>query len=145
MPKFEPGRSGNSGGRPRVPNEFREACRAASPKALEVVIAALDDKSASLRLKAAEIILDRSWGKPAQSIDIAMQDAQEATLEAQRPLTRPEVNKALAELVTGAERELGLTAIKGATTMQRVQRLLEAPQGLPPQLYAALKSSGTIQ
>jgi hypothetical protein len=44
--------------------DLREAARAWCPQALEVVKACLEHKDAGIRLKAAEILFNRSYGKP---------------------------------------------------------------------------------
>ena len=62
------GQSGNPGGRPKGEAKVREAAQAAGPKALAVLIDALADVDARVRLKAAEILLDRGFGKPAQAV-----------------------------------------------------------------------------
>jgi hypothetical protein len=65
---FRPGQSGNPGGRPRNwPTELREAARALTPKVLDMLAAALQDKDARVRLEAARIVLDRGWGKPPEA------------------------------------------------------------------------------
>jgi hypothetical protein len=141
---FQKGQSGNPGGRPKSA-ELRAVCREHTPKAVETLVALMDDKSPMIRLKASAEILDRAYGKAPQSVDIAMQDAQEATLEAKRPLTPHEVASALGELVAAAEKEIGLSALMGASTQERIKRVLEHPKGVPPALYAALHRSNTIQ
>jgi hypothetical protein len=69
---FKPGQSGNPAGRPKMPKDLKEAFKAASPKALEILKKILADPAAkdNDRLRAAEIILDRAYGKPAQAVDI---------------------------------------------------------------------------
>src|SRR5215204_7525669 len=62
----------NPGGRPKVPAEVREAAMALTPKAIETLGEIMMDKSAppATRVTAADKILDRALGKPAQSVDI---------------------------------------------------------------------------
>ncbi len=62
---FKPGKSGNPGGRPAVPAEVLDACRALSLEAVEILrnwMHQSDDPAASVR--ACNSILDRAWGKP---------------------------------------------------------------------------------
>ena len=70
--QFRPGISGNPGGRPKMPEEFRQLARENSIPALQVVVDILKNpKSANKdKLKAAEIILDRAWGKPIQGVEM---------------------------------------------------------------------------
>lgn len=72
---FKPGQSGNPGGRPKIPEEFKKLARENSIPVLQQVIKiALDEKAKhSDRLRAAEILFDRGFGKPQQGIDISTQ------------------------------------------------------------------------
>ena len=67
---FQPGKSGNPGGGPKEAPKLRDAARAHTEAALQVIVASLGDDDAKVRLKAAEIILDRGYGKPAQSVTV---------------------------------------------------------------------------
>lgn len=60
------------GGRPKLPEELKMAFRAAAPDALDVLIKILKDEGAKHgdRIKCAEIILDRGYGKPVQAVDL---------------------------------------------------------------------------
>jgi len=68
--KFLPGNK--SGGRPRLPEELKEAFRAKSTDALNVLVRIVNDQGAkdTDRIRAAEIILDRGYGKPQSSVEI---------------------------------------------------------------------------
>lgn len=68
--KFLPGNK--SGGRPRLPEELKEAFRDYSWDALNTLVTILKDDGAkhSDRIKCAEIILDRGYGKPVQAVDL---------------------------------------------------------------------------
>ena len=69
---FQKGQSGNPGGRPKVPEELREAFRANSQDACDALCKILKDPAAkdSDKIRAAEIILDRGYGKPTQAVDL---------------------------------------------------------------------------
>lgn len=62
----------SNGGRPKLPEELKQAFRAAAPDALDVLVNILKDEDAkhSDRIKCAEIILDRGYGKPVQAVDL---------------------------------------------------------------------------
>ena len=70
--RFVAGKSGNPGGRPKIPDDVKEATRAACPKAVAVLVALLDDKKSLIRLEAAKTLLDRAYGKPTQMQDISL-------------------------------------------------------------------------
>ncbi len=70
--QFKPGQSGNPTGRPKIPEDVREATRAACPKAVAVLIELLDDKKSLIRLEAAKTLLDRGYGKAVQMQDISL-------------------------------------------------------------------------
>ncbi|MBQ4430793.1 MAG: hypothetical protein II877_04765 [Synergistaceae bacterium] len=81
--RFLPGHNILSDGRPKIPDNVKEALRAASPKAVEVLIQLLDDKKSLIRLEAAKTILDRAYGKPVQMQDISMDMAGSVDLTGQ--------------------------------------------------------------
>lgn len=68
--RFTKGNAG--GGRTQLPEELKLAFRAAAPEALDVLKKILRDENAkhSDRIKCAEIILDRGYGKPVQAVDL---------------------------------------------------------------------------
>jgi hypothetical protein len=68
---FAPGKSGNPGGRPKAQADLLNAARAHTEKSIAVLAKALNDDDARVRIKAAEVLLDRAWGKPAQSLAIS--------------------------------------------------------------------------
>ncbi len=65
------GRSGNPNGRPRIPAEVRELARGASAEAVQLFIDTLRDQTLDpeVRMKAADRLLDRAWGKPTTAIE----------------------------------------------------------------------------
>jgi len=66
----------NPGGRPKIPEEVVEMCRAASPRAISELIAVFDDEQARPgdKIRASEAILNRAWGSPRQAIDLSNGD-----------------------------------------------------------------------
>lgn len=60
--RFKPGQSGNPKGRSKVQQDIQEALEAGAAKALEVMLALLDNESGKVRFQAAKDILDRVSG-----------------------------------------------------------------------------------
>ncbi len=69
---FQPGQSGNPSGRPKVPEEVKAAFREHTQQALDTLVSIIESESAkdADRIRAAEVILDRGWGKPVQGVDV---------------------------------------------------------------------------
>ncbi len=65
---FQPGESGNPGGRPKGESKVREAARLYTDAAMAVLVDALGDEDMRVAIKAAETILDRGWGRPPQAV-----------------------------------------------------------------------------
>ena len=71
MPQFRKGQSGNPTGRPKVPAEIQTAARAHSLTAIQTlanICTSGTDENA--RIKAAEALLNRAWGKPVESHEV---------------------------------------------------------------------------
>lgn len=68
--RFLPGNK--SGGRVAMPEDMKQAFRALAPDCLKTLTAIVNDESARQadRIKAAEVILDRGFGKPVQAVDL---------------------------------------------------------------------------
>lgn len=81
--KFKAGQSGNPGGRPKIPEDVKEATRAACPKAVAVLVELLDDKKPLIRLEAAKTLLDRGYGKAVQMQDVSLDVAGNLDVTAQ--------------------------------------------------------------
>ena len=59
-----------TGGRKKMPEELKKAFQAAAPEALAALKEILATGKPSDRIRAAEVILDRGYGKPAQAVDV---------------------------------------------------------------------------
>lgn len=67
--RFQPGQSGNPGGRPRIPAEIKALLLEAGPEAMQQIVKlSKSAKSEAVRLRAAEVVLDRILGKAIQPI-----------------------------------------------------------------------------
>lgn len=71
---FEPGKSGNPGGRPKaiLPDgrTLAEVARTHTLEAVETLVSVMKDgESDAARVSAAVAVLDRGWGKPAQPVE----------------------------------------------------------------------------
>ena len=69
---FQPGESGNPGGRPTMTPEVREILRAATVDAAKLLVDTINDETAqlSLRIKCAEVVFDRVYGRPQQAVEV---------------------------------------------------------------------------
>jgi len=79
MARWEKGKSGNPGGRPKGEGDIRELARQHTPQAIRRLARVMNDDNAppSAQVAASTALLDRGWGRPTQSIS--------ATLDANRP------------------------------------------------------------
>jgi hypothetical protein len=65
---FKPGQSGNPSGRPKVVGELRELARTHTELALATLVSVCESgETEGARVAAANAILDRGYGKPAQA------------------------------------------------------------------------------
>ncbi len=63
--RFQPGRSGNPGGRPKSTHSIQELARKHAPEALDVLVQIMLNEKAppNARVAAANTLLDRAYGK----------------------------------------------------------------------------------
>jgi hypothetical protein len=66
------GQSGNPAGRPALPAEFRDQIRSHTAAAIGVLVDALKDPDARVRVAADKELLDRGHGKPATVADVTL-------------------------------------------------------------------------
>jgi HEAT repeat protein len=65
---FQPGESGNPGGRPKVENIVKRIARNHTEAAINKLVRLLDSDDERIQLASAQAILDRGYGKPAQAL-----------------------------------------------------------------------------
>jgi hypothetical protein len=67
---FQPGSSGNPGGRPKVLADVQEVARAYSKDAIKTLASIMNNAKApaAARITAASVLLDRGYGKPLQTV-----------------------------------------------------------------------------
>lgn len=82
-----PGQSPNPGGRPKVIERMRELARENAQAAIDTLVTCLADKDGRVRVAAAVALLDRGYGRPAQSVQL---DTEGATLMAGLVILPPE-------------------------------------------------------
>lgn len=82
--RFQKGVSGNPGGLPAMAPEVKEALEGASERAAQRLVELVDSDDPRVALMASNAILDRLYGKPAQTLDAKVETTsiQEAHLRA---------------------------------------------------------------
>ena len=68
---FKPGKSGNPGGREKLPEDVkhvRELARQYTAQAIETLATVMATGSPNAQVSAANALIDRGWGKPEQPI-----------------------------------------------------------------------------
>ena len=81
---FTMGQSGNPGGRAKMPPEIRQMLTAKAQDAVQTITKFLNDGDPRVALKAAELLLDRCYGKPQQAeepINFELPDSTSSTTD----------------------------------------------------------------
>jgi hypothetical protein len=88
--RWTKGRSGNPGGRPKLPEEVKAQIRGLAPLAIAALAKALESEDERVVVAAATQILDRGYGKPAQTVNAKIEgvDIAEAHLQALQDFTQ---------------------------------------------------------
>ena len=66
--QFQPGQSGNPGGRTKADREVVELAREASPRAIGRLVELVENENGRIAVAACTALLDRAFGKPTQPI-----------------------------------------------------------------------------
>lgn len=87
-PPWPKGVSGNPSGRVKTDHHMRDLARAHTGAAIKALVAALQNKRE--RVPAAIALLDRGWGRPAQSVTVAPGESlEQLILRAMQPAALP--------------------------------------------------------
>lgn len=85
--QFAPGVSGNPAGRPPLPVDYKEAIALLEPKAVEVLRDVLEDEGHPRREQTAEYVLNRTQGRPRQTVELSGPDGKPVKVEGDDPVT----------------------------------------------------------
>jgi hypothetical protein len=88
--RFQPGQSGNPGGRPKEAAEVRELARSYTVEALEALAGLMRSGPPAVSARAAEALLERAWGRPSQEIGIALEAELRSALDRLKAALSPE-------------------------------------------------------
>lgn len=83
--RWQKGQSGNPGGRPKTPEYLKDRIRNLSDKAVDAHEQALGSNDDRVKIQAAQILLDRGFGRATQQADVtvtAKDEIQQAHLAA---------------------------------------------------------------
>jgi hypothetical protein len=68
--RLKKGQSGNPGGRPKLEGEIRALAQKHGKPAIERLVELMASKNERVAVAAAQVILDRGYGKPPQALQI---------------------------------------------------------------------------
>jgi hypothetical protein len=133
---WQPGRSGNPLGRPKVVAEVRDLAREHTADAICVLTAIMNDPkvAAAARVAAATAVLDRGWGRPSQQIQGAV-NIVSPEAEAERARARKHAFDLLDQLARGRlvpADSLAVARPEPTKRLPAVERRSSLPEGQPP-------------
>ena len=100
---FPKGKSGNPGGRPKIPDEVKAILKLQAPNALQKLLTLMESSDERIAFSAASAILDRAWGKPSQAVEHSGPDGEPIEVNGTSDL---DVARRLWFLLSKAERSL---------------------------------------
>lgn len=89
---FQKGKSGNPGGRPKLPEDMkhvRELARLYTEQAVETLVSVMSSGSPPAKVAAANAILDRGWGKCEQPLTGPGENGEHLFQIIERRIVRP--------------------------------------------------------
>jgi hypothetical protein len=103
------------GGRPKLPAEIQALFQAKSEEALEVLTRCLQSDDDRIAMLAAQAILDRGYGKPAQTIDASITEGDSVRFYAEVPKMAATTEEWLAGNPVAAQRNPKAELIAGVS------------------------------
>ena len=67
---FEPGKSGNPTGRPKIEGDVRALAQEHGPEAMMRLVGLMSDENPRVAVVACQAVLDRAYGKAPQSVEM---------------------------------------------------------------------------
>lgn len=104
MAKFKKGKSGNPGGRPKLPEDVKAALEMASVQAVVQGVALMTAKKtpASVAADLSKYFIDRRWGKVPQAVELSGKDGN--PIQTEDVTTPMELARRIALILTRAEK-----------------------------------------
>jgi len=98
---FPKGKSGNPGGRPKIPDDIKALLKLQAPNALQKLLTLMESNDERIALTAANCVLDRAWGKPTQTTEVSGPDGEALEVKDVTPL---DIARRIAFALANAER-----------------------------------------
>lgn len=90
MSKYQPGQSGNPGGRPKKDAWLTELAQAYGPEALDILVQQMRSDNPMIAQKAAALLIERGFGKARQSVEMTGADGEALLSGITVKLVKPE-------------------------------------------------------